>query len=363
MKRRAGRSERSVLAMCMLVGPWLVAGLCRGEEPSEEQLISRITTGLAGEPRRDLRCLDKDYYALFHGASRSKLLRLADHANWHIAMQARWELRRFLGQEPFSPSDRYYPVAFLEAKGLAVPAEWATRLAGEYWRPGEAQANSQRYYKERLKADDKIAGIGPRRALYEKFYQSCVPQGTTITVSSGHFVIRQGTKTAKVERPLIRQKCNFFQAFAGPGDPLMVPLVGDCRTFVLLSPTKCTPYILACFDSRTGAYAWETLGWSSLPRDVWRDSSFVPSELGGPGATNSHTCSKAEERNGGPNMYDDMYSIYATSTGEVVAVLGHAYPSLFYVEAYSAIDGKCLLRFSTHSWDFTKDELDDDPTP
>jgi len=55
--------------------------------------------------------------------------------------------------------------------------------------------------------------------------------------------------------------------------------------------------------------------------------------------------------------------IYATSTGEVVAVFGHAQLGLLFVEAYSAIDGKCLLRFSTHSWDFTKDELDDDPTP
>lgn len=353
MRRCAGWIVWSVLATCMLVGPWLFAGVCRAEEPREKDLVARINTALSKPPNINQALLAKDYTALFCGASRSALLRLADNESWHVAMQARWELRRFVAEGPIAPDDRYYPVAFLVSKKLNVPKEWEARLAKKYWAYATERSQASCSKHDGDSVGHTLAFIGPRPESYEKFYGCCIPIGTTVSDREDRVAVVQGNRSAQLRRPLIHEKYDFFQCFGSMGDFLFVPLVTEHRTFMVFSCAQQSPFIIAGFNTETGAYKWETLGWSGYPKTIRLGGSETPPLLGRQGATTEPRNSAREERDGG--RYNDMYALYVTATDELVAVFTH---NMFCesVEVFSATDGKCLLRFSTHSWDWFEEE-------
>jgi hypothetical protein len=269
-------------------------------------------------------------------------------------MWARWEMRGKLFDSAFDAENRYYPVRFLESKGIDVPTPWAKEFAAQFLPSKALRHQAAEYYRKHAASPARMSFVNSEPRTYVHCAKSDIPAGVTVAESETHLVISQSGRTARLEKPLTQ---NYYHINAGPlGENLFLPLVTKDSTYVLsVRGAHMFPFELVCFDTSTGTRKWETVGWSAWPITVevcprnllppsfeaMRLETIVGRVLV-PGRDDVH-----EGRGGGlsgPHL--GACSFYLVANDRYITVFGEEGGILF-VESFDVRTGRNVLRFAT----------------
>jgi hypothetical protein len=346
---------RSLLVLVVALGPAGIRGDARADQESDEALISTITEQLPTLPRRDLSSLMAAFTELFDDADQPRLMRLAQHSNFSIAMWARWQMSDSLFGSAFDPENQYYPVRFLELKGIEVPTPWARAFAAQFLPSKALRRQAGEYYRKRTTCPARMSLVTTEPRTYVHCARCDIPAGTEVTESETHLTVKQAGISVRVEKPLTS---NFYAiALAAYGESLFLPLVTKDTTHILyVRGAHLMPFELTCFDTRSGVRRWETVGWSAWPTTV----DVVPRNLLPPSleAMRSETVvgrvlvpgrDEVDAGRGGGQSgpHFGACSYYLVANDRYVTVFGEELGILF-VEVFDVHTGRNILRFATH---------------
>jgi hypothetical protein len=336
----------------LIVVTWgtVFCGDACGEQTSDDLLADQLTSELVCLPRRDNRPLKETCHKLFAGADQSRLLKLADRADMNVAMWARWELRRTPFGRTFDASDRFYPVRFLELKGIEVPSAWAKEFAAQFLSTDVARGQSVEYYRKHTLAPAKMSFIGTEPRTYIQYSRADVPTGTTVCESQADLLIKQAGRMVRLGKPLTK---NFYgMNVLIRSEDVFLPLLMEERTFILnLRGSHMMPFELTCFGTRSGKQNWETVGWSGIPEKVdvvprillpsSFDAILLRTIVGEVSYRDPHT----DSGRGGTGQFSGGCSLYLTANDRLVTVFGSE--GILFVEAFDVKTGRNVLRFAT----------------
>ena len=267
-----------------------------------------------------------------------------------------------IASHPFSHSfdanSRYFPVRFLELKGIDVPVAWAKQFAIEFLPAETLRLQAVRYYREHATKPSQMSFIATERSTYVHYTNADVPAGTTVRESDADLVVKQSEMAARLEKPLTQ---NFYAMNTSVrGVDAFLPLVTKDKTFVLsLRGLHMMPFVLCCFGTKSGSRSWETVGWSGLPIKVdvvprnLLPASFETALLRT--AVGEIKCSgpETDPGRGGKGQFSGTCSLYLVRNEGLVTVFGSE--GILFVEAFDVKTGRNVLRFST---DYNGEEAD-----
>lgn len=279
-----------VLFLGVIATGWMLAyGDACANQATDDLLADELESELVCLPRRDMRPLKETLHKLFGNGDESRLVQLAGCPNANVAMWARWELRRTSFTQAFNVNSCFYPVRFLELKGIEVPSAWAKKFAVQFFLtelretegPGGLRVldhqsrNSQikdlydqavEHYRTHATTTSRMSFIDMDPSTYVHYTNADVPAGTTVHESETELVVEQAGMQVRLEKPLTK---NRYTIIAGYGEDVFLPLLASEKTFILTgSGSHMLPFELTCFDTQSGTQNWETVGWCGLPQRV-----------------------------------------------------------------------------------------------
>jgi hypothetical protein len=199
-------------------------------------------------------------------------------------------LRRSSFTQAFDVNNRFYPLRFLELKGVDVPSAWAKEFASQFFLTDLVEAKSPqgflyaehqrlapqikdlyvqaiKYYDTHTTTPSRMSSVEMKPGTYVHYTEADVPAGTTVQESETESVIKQAGITVRLEKPLTK---NFYSMNTLiRGEDVFLPLVTKERTFILSLRGSCLmPFELTCFDTQSGKRNCETVGWSGWKQKV-----------------------------------------------------------------------------------------------
>jgi hypothetical protein len=352
------RQLRVLFIVAIACSVLTVFGRASADEASDNRLADELTSDLVCLPSGDIRALKRTLRKLFDGADQSRLMRLADHPNWNVAFWARWELRRTLFSQAFDASNRFYPVRFLELKGIAVPTAWAKEFAAQFLASETIRRESAEYYRAHAPTQYKMSFIGMEPRTWVRYAKADVPAGASVRESEKDLVVTQEGVTVRLEKPLTK---NYYAMNTLVRDEdVFLPLITEDKAFILsLRGSHMMPFAFTCFASRSGTQKWETVGWSGFPTKVevvprnLLPTRFEAILLGTTVGEIVHPDTGNDRGRGGRGQFCGACSLYLTGNDKLVTVFGSE--RVLFLEAFDVNTGRNVLRFAT---DYNGDEAE-----